>query len=131
MAKKAYQTPHAGKNLLKNFFNHNNVGNWIKSNPLPTAGLGILGAGNIAGLFDNPNVGGQLLGAGLGTAGALGIPKLLGKAALPAPLSAAIGMGGGALGALFDSAVAKQEAQQKEQQELEKLKYMAMLQNQK
>ena len=131
MAKKVSAKSTTGKNLLKNFFNNNTAGKWIKANPLPTAGLGLLGAGNIAGLFDNPNVGGQLLGAGLGTAGALGIPKLLGKAALPAPLSAAIGMGGGALGALFDSAVAKQEAQQKEQQELEKLKYMAMLQNQK
>ena len=91
-----------------------NVAGYVKANPWESAGLGLLGAGNIAGLFDNDKVGGQLLGGGLGTAGALLIPKLLNKAALSTPAVAGIGMGAGAVGALFDALRANADKKRQE-----------------
>ena len=83
-----------------------------KMHPWATAAGGVTGALNIAGLFDNDKVGGQLLGAGAG----LAIPALLAKggaiSALNPGTAAIISGAGGALGSLFDKLRAKKEAEQ-------------------
>lgn len=91
-----------------------NAAGYVKAHPWKSAGLGLLGAGNIAGLVDNEYVGGQLLGGGLGTAGAMLVPKLLGTAALSTPATAAIGMGAGTVGALFDALRANADKKRQE-----------------
>ena len=76
-------------------------GQYVGAHPVMSGALGIGTAGNLAGLFDNDKVGGQLLGAaGGGLLGQL-IPKMLKKTISPQAqiLSA---LGGGALGSLFD-----------------------------
>lgn len=88
------------------------LGNWIKQHPVKSAGIG-LGAGmNIAGLFDNPYVIGQLGGAALGGFGG----NLLAKGLTGNPLSKSnlilSTLGGGALGSLFDKLMAKKAEEQ-------------------
>lgn len=88
--------------------------NWMADHKLKTAGLGILGAGNVAGLFDNPNIIGQLAGLGGGfAAGKMLIPKIT-KNPLTGSGMALATMGGGYLGSLFDKLMAKkaEESQQ-------------------
>ena len=90
-------------NSLKNTLGM--TGAAIKANPWKSAGLGLLGAGNIAGLVDDDKIGGQLvggLGAGVGSA-------LAGASPLT---SIAFGLGGGFAGSLFDKLRAKREAEQ-------------------
>lgn len=83
-----------------------------KMHPWKTAAGGVVGAANVAGLFDNDKIGGQLLGAGAG----LAIPALLAKGgainALNPGTAAIIAGAGGALGSLFDKLRAKKEAEQ-------------------
>ena len=90
----------------------NSIGTYMKAHPWTSTFLGMGGAANLAGLFDNNKIGGQLLGSTLG-----------GLATIPfdiAPqgrvLSAMIG---GGLGSLYDKLAAKKEqeyAQQQQQQ---------------
>ena len=89
------------------------AGNWMADHKLKTAGLAGLGIGNVAGLFDNPNIIGQLAGLGGGfAAGKQLVPKLTKKPLTGSGLALAT-MGGGFLGSLFDKLMA---AKAKEQQ---------------
>lgn len=83
------------------------LGKWTAANPWGAAGLGLGGIANIAGLFDNDKVAGQLGGAGLGIGGALLANKL--GAGLSNPAIAGITLGTGALGSLFDTLRANKE----------------------
>lgn len=86
-----------GSMLLKN----------IKAHPYLSAGMGALGAANIAGLVDDNKIGGQLVG---GLAGGV-IPAVMGAS----PMAAiGLGLGGGMLGSLFDKLRAKKEAEQQQ-----------------
>jgi hypothetical protein len=79
-----------------------NLAGYAAAHPFMTAGLGLTGAANIGGLFDNDKIGGQLIGgAGAGLAGHYLLPKLLGHAVSP-QAQVLMGLGGGALGSLFD-----------------------------
>lgn len=87
------------------------AGQLAKSNRAATAGMGVLTALNLAGLFDNKQVGGQLIGSAAGAA----IPALLMKGGLMKSnpvLGLAISQGGGALGSLFDKLRAKKAEEQ-------------------
>lgn len=77
---------------------------YIGQHPFQTAGLAGLGLTNLGGLTDNDKFGGQLIGAGLG-----GLASTL--AANPM-LKAAITMGGGTLGSLFDKLRAQKEQEE-------------------
>ena len=83
------------------------LGGWVYKNPAAAAGLGLGGAANIAGLFDNDKVIGQLTGVGLGIGGSLLANKL--GAHLSNPMVAGISLGTGALGAFFDMLRANKE----------------------
>ena len=76
---------------------------FIKANPLKSVGYGATGAINLAGLFDNDKIGGQLVGAGLGGLAT----KLLNKSPAGIVLGA---MTGGSLGSLFDMLRAKEDS---------------------
>lgn len=92
------------------------AGNWMADHKLKTAGLLGAGAANVAGLFDNPNVIGQLAGLGGGfAAGKMLIPKLT-KNPLTGSGMALATMGGGALGSLFDKLMANKDAQKYQEQ---------------
>lgn len=92
----------------------NSVWQYMKAHPGMSAGLGITGAANLAGLFDNTKVGGQLLGAGLGAGIGYGLlPKLAGAISPQAQLLTTLT--GGSLGALFDNLRAKQEKEREQQ----------------
>lgn len=79
--------------------------NAIKAHPWASAGLGALGAANVAGIMDDDKIGGQLIG-GIGGG-------LLAAAAKANPMTAtAVGLGGGMLGSLFDKLRAKKELEQ-------------------
>ena len=85
--------------------------NKVKAHPIKSAGIGLLGAGNLAGLFDNNKIAGQLVGAGAGTA----LPFLLNNVAgtsFGVPGKIMFGLGGGALGSLFDKLMARKEQEQ-------------------
>ena len=89
-------------------YNLGAMGQAIKAHPFKAAGLGVLGAANVAGLMDDDKVGGQLVG-GLGGAA---LPMLMTKIGMAAPTPVgklAMVMGGGALGSLFDKLRAKKE----------------------
>lgn len=89
----------------------------IRSHPWKSMGAGILGTGNLAGLFDNNKIGGQLVG---GIGGAV-IPMVLNKFAgtkISPYWNAMASMGGGMMGSLFDKLMAKKEKQQQQQQML-------------
>lgn len=76
----------------------------IKAHPWATAGTALNAGGNLAGLFDNDKMLGQLVGT---AAGAI-VPSALGMGL--SPLAAAnVAMGAGNLGALFDTLRSKQE----------------------
>lgn len=76
--------------------------------PYQTAGLGILGSANVAGLFDNDKFGGQLGGAALGGLGSAALHSLRGVTGLPLAWAPLIG---GAVGALFDKSREVKEKQ--------------------
>ena len=90
----------------------NLVGANIGAHPFKAAGLGALGAVNVAGLFDNEQIGGQLIGTGAGIA----LPALLTKLGAISSVSpmgrVAWTLGGGALGSLFDRLRAKKAEEQ-------------------
>lgn len=88
---------------------------FMKTHPFQSAGLGILGGANIAGLVDNDKFGGQLGGAALGALTSAGMHYLGGVSGVPLAWAPMIG---GALGALFDKS---REA--KEQQRLAMMQY--------
>lgn len=80
----------------------------LKTNPAMGVGIGGTGLANIAGLVDNDNVGGQLLGLGGGAAvGQFLLPKLMQNVSPQAKVLATLG--GGTLGSLFDALRQKQE----------------------
>lgn len=83
------------------------LGKWAHANPWGAAGLGLGGVANVAGLFDNDKVAGQLTGAGLGIGGSLLANQLGAK--LTNPTIAGITMGTGALGSFFDMLRANKE----------------------
>lgn len=88
--------------------------NAMKAHPFQSAGLGILGAGNVAGLFDNDKFGGQIGGATLGAIGS-GLMHAAGVSGVPlawAPLA------GGAIGALWDTSRAAKEKEEAQRQQM-------------
>lgn len=102
------------KESLKNIYDSKlaptlkNAGTYMKAHPWMSAGLGVTGASNLAGLFDNSKVGGQALGL-LGGAG-VGyklLPMIMQNVSPQAKVLATLG--GGTLGALFDSLRQKRE----------------------
>lgn len=93
---------------LKNTFGV--LKNNIKAHPLASAGIGALGAANVAGLVDDNKVAGQLLGSlGGGLASHFLVQNPMAKLAIT--------MGGGTLGALFDKLRAKKEAERAAQEQ--------------
>lgn len=75
---------------------------YVGQHPFQTAGLAGLGLTNLGGLTDNDKFGGQLAGLGLG--------GLVAHNLIENPmLKAAVAMGGGTLGSLFDKLRAKKE----------------------
>ena len=90
----------------------NLVGANIQAHPFKAAGLGLGAAANVAGLFDNDKIGGQLVGTGAGIA----LPALLSKLGAMTSVTpmGRIGwaLGGGALGSLYDKLMAKKEEEQ-------------------
>ena len=83
----------------------------MKRHKLATAATAGLGAANIAGLFDNPQIAGQLVGSLIGGAGGYGISKLLGAPLKGYGITNAALIGGG-LGSLFDKLVAKKQEEE-------------------
>lgn len=104
----------AAKESLKNIYNSKlaptlqSAGAYMKAHPWMSAGLGVTGTSNLAGLFDNSKVGGQLVGLGAGAGlGYKVLPMLMQNVSPQAKVLATLG--GGTLGALFDSLRQKQE----------------------
>ena len=87
----------------------------MKRHKLATAATAGLGAANIAGLFDNPQLAGQLVGSLIGGAGSYGISKLLGAPLGGYGITNAALIGGG-LGSLFDKLVAKKKEEEANKQ---------------
>ena len=83
------------------------AGNWMADNKLKTAGLAGTGLMNLAGLFDNDKIIGQLLGGAGGFAAGKLLPGVLKANPLTGSGLALAVMGGGALGSLFDKLMAK------------------------
>lgn len=91
------------------------LGNQMKNHKLKTAGALGLGAANVAGLFDNPNIVGQLGGGVLGaTAVPWAVKQITGNALGPYGKIMTT-LGGGALGSLFDTLMAKKAEEQQMQ----------------
>lgn len=88
---------------------------FMKEHPWKSAALGTLGATNVAGLFDNGYVGGQLGGATLGALADIPLHALAGATGVNLAWAPMVG---GAVGSLFDKA---REA--KEQQKLAMMQY--------
>lgn len=88
------------------------AGNWIGNNKLKAAGLGTGALLNVAGLFDNPNVLGQLAGGVIGGVGGNYLGKALGRP-LGASGTALAALGGGAIGSLFDRLMAKKQEEER------------------
>jgi hypothetical protein len=82
------------------------AGNWMADHKLKSAGLGLLGAGNVAGLFDNSKLVGQGLGLGAGFAAGKLLPGVLKMHPLTRSGVALTTLGGGFLGSLFDKLMA-------------------------
>lgn len=79
----------------------------LTSNLPATLGTAANVGGNLAGLFDNDKIGGQLVGTAIGA----GVPALLG--AKLGPLAYVnLAAGGGLIGSLFDTLRAKKEQEQ-------------------
>lgn len=92
----------------------------MRQHPFKTAGLGITGAMNIAGLLDDEHVGGQILGAA--------VPGLVAGVAGASPYTIAMSaLGGGSIGSLFDKLRTKRDEQQAMQEQY--LNQMMMDQN--
>lgn len=87
------------------------AGNWIRDHKLKSAGLGLGIGANLAGLFDNPNMAGQLLGGAGAGIGANLLAKHLGSP-LTASGTALAALGGGTLGSLFDKLMYKKQQEQ-------------------
>lgn len=83
----------------------------VKTHPWKSAGAGILGGINTAGLFDNSQMGGQLIG-GLGGAAIPLAINALAKTNISPYWTAMSSMGGGALGSLFDKLIAKKKEEE-------------------
>lgn len=90
-------------NSLKNTLGM--AGSAIKAHPWASAGMGALGAANVAGLVDDDKIAGQLVGG-------LGSGVIANLAGVSPMASLAIGLGGGTLGSLFDKLRAKKELEQ-------------------
>ena len=88
---------------------------FMKAHPYQSAGLGILGGANVAGLFDNNKLLGQLGGAAAGALADIPIHALTGATGVNLAWAPMVG---GAIGSLFDKA---REA--KEQQKLATMQY--------
>ena len=84
----------------------------VKAHPFKSAAIGGLGLTNVAGLFDNKNIAGQLVGAAGGTAIPFAINALSEAPVFGVPGKIMFGLGGGALGSLFDKLMAKKQEQQ-------------------
>lgn len=84
----------------------------VKAHPFKTAGFGLLGGANVAGLLDNNKIAGQLIGAGAGTALPFAINAMSNTPVFGVPGKIMFGLGGGALGSLFDTLMANKEKQQ-------------------
>lgn len=109
--KKQLIPPPADSAQLADLFK--SLGGYAKAHPVATVGTGLNAAGNVAGLFDNSKLLGQLGGAALGYFAPSLLGKVLGKSIVASPLLRAnLAMGGGNLGALFDSLRAKKEQEQ-------------------
>lgn len=89
--------------------------NWARQHPGHAIGYGLLGAGNIAGLFDNSKIFGQLAGAGAGVGIPFAVNAIAKKPIFGVPGKVMFGLGGGALGSLFDVLMAKKEQEQEQQ----------------
>ena len=91
------------------------LGTNIKAHPLQATALGASAAGNVAGLFDNDKIGGQLIGTALGAGadaliGAIGGKPLGSYAKVMGPRV------GGNVGALFDKLRSKKAEEEEAQQ---------------
>lgn len=109
MAAKGAETAGGLKGMLAKL-KGSKLGSWAYKNPAGAVGLGLGGAANLAGLFDNNKVGGQLIGAGAGAGlGALA-SHLLGRSLnVPGYIGAAL-LGGG-IGSGIDMLRANKEKQ--------------------
>ena len=97
--------------------------NQMKNHKLKTAGALGLGAANVAGLLDNPNVVGQLGGGVLGaTAVPWAVKKITGNALGPYGKIMTT-LGGGALGSLFDTLMSKKAEEEQMMQMLQQGQY--------
>lgn len=74
---------------------------FMKAHPYQSAGLGILGGANVAGLFDNNKLFGQLGGAAAGALADIPIHALTGATGVNLAWAPMVG---GAIGSLFDKA---------------------------
>lgn len=84
----------------------------MAAHPFKSAAGGLLAAGNIAGLFDDPNIIGQFIGLGGGAAASKFLtPKFTNKP-FGIANSALLTLGGGYLGSLFDKLMAKKAEEQ-------------------
>lgn len=77
---------------------------YIGQHPFQTAGLAGLGLANLGGLTDNDQFGGQLIGTGLGGLASIMTDNPMARAAIT--------MGGGTLGSLFDKLRAQKEQEE-------------------
>ena len=80
----------------------------VKTHPWKAAGASLLGGMNTIGLFDNSQMGGQIIG-GLGGAAIPLALNALAKTNISPYWTAMSSMGGGALGALFDRLIANKK----------------------
>lgn len=97
---------------------------FMKAHPYQSAGLGILGGANVAGLFDNDKVGGQLGGAALGALADIPLHALAGTTGVNLAWAPMVG---GAIGSLFDKA---REAKANQKQAEQMMQYRNLYQNQ-
>jgi hypothetical protein len=84
----------------------------VKAHPVKSTAIGLLGAGNVAGLLDNSKIFGQLAGAGAGVGIPFAVNAIAKKPIFGVPGKVMFGLGGGALGSLFDVLMAKKEEQE-------------------
>lgn len=108
----------AGEELAHEFTPAGNMtkmlGANIAAHPYKSAGIGLLGAGNVAGLFDNDQIAGQLVGLGAGgLASKFLLPKMKAGGIANSALTT---LGGGFLGGLFDVLMAKKKEEEAIQQ---------------
>lgn len=84
----------------------------MAAHPFKTAAGGFLAANNVAGLFDDPNIIGQIAGlAGGAAASKFLVPKLT-KSPFGIANTALLTLAGGSLGSMFDKLMAKKAEEQ-------------------